>query len=87
MQTLWRLYAAVAEVRTVDYAFTVVQPLHLRKSWKKKAETKTITFAFDGDEWGFKMNKDGIAEGRMLANILFTQKTYNGSETKELFAL
>jgi hypothetical protein len=33
------------------------------------------------------MNKDGIAEGRMLANILFTQKTYNGSETKELFAL
>jgi hypothetical protein len=42
---------------------------------------------FARDEEGFRMNKDDSFEGRMLANILFTGKTYKRSERKELFVL
>jgi hypothetical protein len=52
-----------------------------------KQRQETTVLDFSRDEEGFRMNKDDSFEGRMLANILFTGKTYKQSETKELFML
>jgi hypothetical protein len=55
--------------------------------FEKKKRPETMFLDFARDEEGFSMKTDDSFEGRMLANIFFTGKTYKQSETKELFVL